>query len=89
MVHGGVYASAVESAASVGASAAVADRGQIAVGTSNTTDFLCSATGGRMDVEALPVQQGRVQQLWDVRLTDSAGRLLARGRVRLQNVTPR
>lgn len=89
VVHGGVYATAVESAASVGASAAVADRGQFAVGTSNTTDFLRSATGGRLEVEAVPVQQGRVQQLWDVRLTDRSGRLLARGTVRLQNVEPR
>jgi 1,4-dihydroxy-2-naphthoyl-CoA hydrolase len=31
VVHGGVYTAAVESAASVGATAAVADRGQVAV----------------------------------------------------------
>jgi 1,4-dihydroxy-2-naphthoyl-CoA hydrolase len=36
VVHGGVYTAAIESAASVGATAAVADRGQIAVGTNNT-----------------------------------------------------
>jgi 1,4-dihydroxy-2-naphthoyl-CoA hydrolase len=33
VVHGGVYTAAAESAASVGATTAVADRGQIAVGT--------------------------------------------------------
>ena len=33
IVHGGVYASAVESAASIGASHAVRESGQIAVGT--------------------------------------------------------
>jgi 1,4-dihydroxy-2-naphthoyl-CoA hydrolase len=38
VVHGGVYTAAVESAASVGATAAVADRGQIAVGTNNSRD---------------------------------------------------
>jgi 1,4-dihydroxy-2-naphthoyl-CoA hydrolase len=88
VVHGGVYTTAIESAASVGASAAVAEAGQFAVGTNNTTDFLRSATEGRIEVEALPVQQGRVQQLWDVRVTNAAGKLLARGSVRLQNVTP-
>ena len=40
VVHGGVYCTVVESAASIGASAAVADRGQFAVGVNNNTDFL-------------------------------------------------
>lgn len=89
VVHGGVYTTAVESAASVGASAAVAESGRFAVGVSNSTDFLKSRTEGRVDVVAEPVQQGSVQQLWDVRITDAKGTLLARGSVRLQNVTPR
>jgi 1,4-dihydroxy-2-naphthoyl-CoA hydrolase len=61
LVHGGVYTAAVESAASVGAAAAVADRGQIAVGTNNNTDFLRSMTTGTVAVTAAPVQQGRTQ----------------------------
>jgi 1,4-dihydroxy-2-naphthoyl-CoA hydrolase len=89
VVHGGVYTTAIESAASVGASAAVAERGQIAVGVNNTTDFLRSMTSGRVTVTATPAQQGRTQQLWDVRITDQDGRLVARGTVRLQNVEPR
>jgi 1,4-dihydroxy-2-naphthoyl-CoA hydrolase len=89
VIHGGVYTAAIESAASVGASAAVAERGQIAVGVNNTTDFLRSMTAGSVAVIATPVQQGRTQQLWDVRITDADGRLVARGTVRLQNVEPR
>jgi 1,4-dihydroxy-2-naphthoyl-CoA hydrolase len=89
VVHGGVYTTAVESAASVGASAAVAEKGQFAVGVHNATDFLRAMTKGRVDVEAVPAQQSRVQQLWDVRLTNAEGKLVARGSVRLQNVTPR
>jgi 1,4-dihydroxy-2-naphthoyl-CoA hydrolase len=89
VVHGGVYTAAIESAASVGASAAVAERGQIAVGVNNTTDFLRSMTAGTVTVTATPAQQGRTQQLWDVRITDPDGRLVARGTVRLQNVEPR
>src|SRR4029453_13585893 len=50
VVHGGVYTAAIESAASVGATAAVADRGQIAVGTNNNTDFLRSMTTGTVAV---------------------------------------
>jgi uncharacterized protein (TIGR00369 family) len=86
VVHGGVYTTAVESAGSIGASLAVRDRGQFAVGVHNGTDFLRPATSGRAEVVAEPLQQGRVQQLWLVTLTDERGRVLARGQLRLQNV---
>ena len=86
VVHGGVYTTAVETAASLGASLAVRDRGQFAVGVHNATDFLRPATSGRAEVIAEPLQQGRVQQLWLVTITDERGRALARGQIRLQNV---
>ena len=87
VVHGGVYCTVIESAASIGASAAVADRGQFAVGVNNNTDFVRPMTSGRIDVVAEPVQQGRTLQLWQVLLTRADdGKLVARGQVRLQNV---
>ena len=87
VVHGGVYCTAIESAASIGASAAVADRGQVAVGVNNNTDFLRPMTAGRLDVVAEPVQQGRTLQLWLVTLTRvDDHKIVARGQVRLQNV---
>lgn len=87
VVHGGVYCSVVESAASIGASLAVRERGQFAVGVNNNTDFVRPMTSGRLDVVAEPVQQGRTLQLWQVLLTRSDdGKLVARGQVRLQNV---
>jgi 1,4-dihydroxy-2-naphthoyl-CoA hydrolase len=86
IVHGGVYTTAVESAASVGASMAVRDQGQVAVGLTNTTHFLRSVTEGRVSVEAIALSQGRTQQLWRVDITDATGRLIAHGEVRLQNV---
>jgi uncharacterized protein (TIGR00369 family) len=89
LVHGGVYASAVEEAATAGAVATVADRGMLAVGVSNTTDFIRGIESGRVQVVAEPLQQGRVQQLWQVRITDADGRLVAAGQVRLQNMPPR
>jgi uncharacterized protein (TIGR00369 family) len=88
IVHGGVYATAIESAASIGATTAVRDAGQVAVGLTNTTHFLRSITHGRVDVEAEALNQGRTQQLWKVDIRDDRGRLLAHGEVRLQNVTP-
>jgi 1,4-dihydroxy-2-naphthoyl-CoA hydrolase len=86
IVHGGVYTSAVESAASIGASTAVRSRDLVAVGLTNTTHFLRSVTEGRVDVVAVALNQGRTQQLWKVDVTDQRGRLLAHGEVRLQNV---
>src|SRR6516165_4378356 len=86
IVHGGVYATAVESAASLGASAAVEHRGLVAVGLTNTTHFLRPLTSGRVTVTAVALNQGRTQQLWQVDIKDQAGRLVAHGELRLQNV---
>lgn len=87
VVHGGVYATIVESAGSIGASNAVVERGQFAVGVHNGTDFLRPSTGGRASVEAEALHQGRTQQLWQVVITDAeSGKVLARGQLRLQNV---
>jgi 1,4-dihydroxy-2-naphthoyl-CoA hydrolase len=90
LVHGGVYCSVIESAASIGATTAVWDDGMVAVGVNNNTNFVASITEGRVEVVAEPVVQGRTQQLWNVRVTRAEDdRLIATGQVRLQNVNPR
>ncbi|WP_345471883.1 PaaI family thioesterase [Glutamicibacter ectropisis] len=87
VVHGGVYTSMVESAGSVGASYAVADRNQFAVGVHNATDFLRPSTGAQVQVVATALFQGRNQQLWEVIITDQGtGKELSRGQLRTQNV---
>jgi 1,4-dihydroxy-2-naphthoyl-CoA hydrolase len=86
IVHGGVYATVVESAASLGASTAVADQGKVAVGLTNTTHFLRPLTSGRVTVTAVALNQGRTQQLWQVDITDGENRLVAHGELRLQNL---
>jgi uncharacterized protein (TIGR00369 family) len=87
VVHGGVYATVVETVGSLGASAAVGAQGQFAVGVNNSTDFFRPMTEGRLDVVGTPLQQGRIQQLWDVTMTRAAdGKVVAQGRLRLQNV---
>jgi 1,4-dihydroxy-2-naphthoyl-CoA hydrolase len=86
MVHGGVYAAAIETACSLGASAAADPAGQFAVGLSNHTDFIRAHREGRLDVRARPVHQGRTGQLWACDITREDGKLVAQGRVRLQNV---
>jgi len=89
IVHGGVWASIVESVASHGAARAAMARGTATavVGTSNLTDFLRSHRRGRVDAIGSPVWVGRTQQLWSVEIRrGSDGELVARGQVRFQNL---
>ncbi len=83
IVHGAVYTGAVETAASVGATASVYHLGQFAVGVDNFTDFVRPVRAGRLQVTARAAQQGRTLQLWDIGISDEAGKLVAKGRVRL------
>ena len=86
IVHGGVHCAAVESSASVGAAVWFADRGQV-VGVNNNTNFLrATKPGDRLVATATPLHRGRLQQLWLVEVADDAGRQIARGEVRLQNL---
>ena len=71
---------------SIGASLAVLDRGEYAVGLANHTDFLRPHVEGELRVTATPVQQGRTQQLWQCDIARPDGKLVARGQLRLQNV---
>jgi 1,4-dihydroxy-2-naphthoyl-CoA hydrolase len=86
LVHGGLYTTAIETFATVGAFEAIKDRGQVAVGVNNVTDFLRPHRSGRLDVTATAIQQGRSQQLWQVEIRREDGKLVARGQVRLQNI---
>lgn len=88
IVHGGVYCTAIESAASMGAACWLGERGTV-VGVSNHTDFLRAVSAGHLRAVATPIHRGRSQQLWLVEVRDDQERLVARGQVRLQNLDPR
>lgn len=85
IVHGGVWCSLVETAASVAAAHWYGDRGRV-VGVSNHTDFLRAIDAGTVTAVASPVHRGRLQQLWLVEIRDTGDRLVARGEVRIQNL---
>lgn len=86
ILHGGVHCAIVETAASIAAALWLGDRGQV-VGVSNQTDFYRAVREGEIRAEARPIHRGRSQQVWAVENRDGDGRLLARGQVRLQNLT--
>jgi 1,4-dihydroxy-2-naphthoyl-CoA hydrolase len=86
LLHGGVHCAVVETAASLGGAAWLAERGNV-VGVANQTDFFRGVTGGDLVAVATPVHRGRSQQLWQVEIRDDSDRLVARGQVRLANLT--
>jgi 1,4-dihydroxy-2-naphthoyl-CoA hydrolase len=86
IVHGGVYCAAIETAASIAAALWFGDRGKV-VGVNNNTDFLRAVTDGRLAATATPLHRGRSQQLWQVVITDEQQLTVARGQVRLQNLS--
>ncbi len=85
IVHGGVYASLVESVASVGAAVWAHGQGiSGVVGLANATDFLQFHREGPIVGVATPVHRGRRLQLWQVEVSrEDDGKILARGQVRL------
>jgi 1,4-dihydroxy-2-naphthoyl-CoA hydrolase len=86
LVHGGVYATLAETAASVGGSLWFGDRGKV-VGVSNHTDFLRAVRRGELRAEATPLSRGRTTQLGQVEVADEQGQLIAHAKVRLQNLS--
>jgi 1,4-dihydroxy-2-naphthoyl-CoA hydrolase len=81
LVHGGVYASMAESLASTGTGLAVIPEGKIGVGLSNQTSFLRPITEGTISAVATVKHRGRTTWVWDVEITDDAGRLCVLTRV--------
>lgn len=88
IVHGGIYSTLAETAASTAAALYAMERGiPGAVGLSNSTDFLRSHRDGTIRAAATPVHRGRSQQIWQVDVARAEdGRLLARSMVRLHNL---
>jgi uncharacterized protein (TIGR00369 family) len=81
MVHGGVYAALAESIASAATHRVVSSDGLSALGMSNLTSFFRPVTSGIVHADATRLHRGRASWVWDVRLTDEAGRLCAVSRV--------
>jgi uncharacterized protein (TIGR00369 family) len=77
LVHGGVFASIAETLASVGTAVVVRPEGNGAMGLSNSTSFLRPITDGTIHARAVRRHRGRTTWIWDVEITDDAGRLCA------------
>src|SRR4029453_2739694 len=83
LVHGGTYAALAETMVSWATVIAVAPRGNLAVGQSNSPTFLRPITEGTVHAEGTPRHRGRTTWIWDVEFTDDAGHVCALSRVTL------
>ena len=88
LVHGGIYASMAESMASLGTMLGVHENGEIATGLSNQTSFLRPILDGTVHAAATRRHRGRTTWVWEVDITDDAGRLCAMTRMTIA-VRPR
>ena len=77
LVHGGLFAAMAESLASMATAIAVAADGKQAMGLSNATSFLRPITEGTVHATARRLHRGRSTWVWDVEITDDAGRRCA------------
>jgi uncharacterized protein (TIGR00369 family) len=81
LVHGGLYASIAESITSLATARVVMGDGMMATGMSNQTSFLRPITQGTVHATARRRHRGRTTWMWDVEITDDAGRLCAVSRM--------
>jgi len=81
LVHGGLFASIAESIASLATAVAVMGDGMAAMGLSNQTSFVRPITQGTVHALARRRHRGRTTWLWDVEISDDAGRLCALSRM--------
>jgi len=77
LVHGGVYASLAESVTSLATAAVVVPEGNMATGLANCTNFLRPITEGMINALATRLHRGSTTWVWDVRMSDDAGRTCA------------
>jgi len=77
LVHGGVLTAIAEVIASLGTAVVVVPEGNAAMGLANSTSFLRPIIDGTIHARATRRHRGRTTWIWDVEITDDAGRLCA------------
>lgn len=83
IVHGGLYATIIETVASVGAALDAMTKGKQVVGLENHTSFVRAVREGTLHATAMPITRGRRTQLWEVVVRNDEQAIAATGRVRL------
>jgi uncharacterized protein (TIGR00369 family) len=78
ILHGGAIATLLDTAAGAGAVANL-QRGQQSVTVEIKVNFIGAVRAGRVAVEAIPLHRGRSTMIWESRVRDGEGRIVAAG----------
>lgn len=78
-----LYCGLIEAAASVGAALYAMRWKRPVVGLENQTSFHRTVRSGRIRVTAKPLLRNRETQIWEGRITDQQGQVIAHGQLRL------
>lgn len=89
ILHGGASAALAETVASLGASAALDDEGQVAVGMEINANHLRPKADGIVRATATPLHVGAKTQVWGIEIVDEQGRLICVSRCTLAVVDRR
>lgn len=76
LLHGGASVALAETVASIGAWLNVMDSGKAAVGLEINANHLRGKRDGVVTATATPAHLGRSTHVWDIRITDEAGKLV-------------
>lgn len=85
-LHGGATVALCESAASIGSVFHVDHDTELPMGLEINTNHLRPKSSGHVDAEAVPIHIGRTTLVWDIRVRDEAGRLIAISRCTVAKV---
>lgn len=88
ILHGGATAALAESVASAASAAALHGTGRHPVGLDLGINHLRGVRGGMLTARAEAIHLGRSTHLWQIRITDEHGRLVALAKLTLMVLTP-
>lgn len=83
LLHGGASVALAETVASIAGWLNVDQEKQACVGQEINANHLRAKRDGTITAEATPIHLGRTSQVWDIRITDEAGKLVCVSRCTL------
>lgn len=87
-LHGGALTALAETAASVGALQNIDTDSHAAMAIEINANFIASVREGAVTASATPLHIGKTSMVWEIKITDEAGKLLCASRCTIE-VVPR
>lgn len=88
LLHGGASVALAETVASIGAWLNVGESGKTAVGLEINANHVRGKRDGVVTATATPLHLGRATHVWEIKLTDEAGKLVCISRCTMAIVEP-